>query len=83
MITLAERGRYLARTVVDVQTLSAIESAKELKIIVGDNVYVAVGARLALEPVSGSSANPRYSVVFEFTSDELIRPGTSCSISVF
>ena len=83
VITLVERGRYLARTVVDVPTLSAIESAKELKIIVGDNVYVAVGARLGIEPVSGSSGSPRYSVVFEFTSDELIRPGTSCSISVF
>ena len=52
MITLAERGRYLARAVVDVQTLSAIENAKELQIIVGDNVYVAVGARLGIEPVS-------------------------------
>ena len=83
MITLAERGRYLARTVVDVQTLSAIESAKELKIIVGDNVYVAVGTRLGIEPVSGSSGNPRYSVVFEFASDDLIRPGMPCRISGF
>ena len=83
VITLAERGRYLARTVVDVQTLSAIESAKELKIIVGDNVYVAVGTRLGIEPVSGSSGNPRYSVVFDFASDDLIRPGMPCRISGF
>ncbi|MHC8599019.1 efflux RND transporter periplasmic adaptor subunit [Arenicellales bacterium IMCC55707] len=83
VITLAERGRYLARAVVDVPTLSAIESAKELKIIVGDNVYVAVGVRLGIEPVSGSIGNSEYSVAFEFASDELIRPGTSCSISVF
>jgi multidrug resistance efflux pump len=83
VITLAERGRYLARAVVDAQTLSAIENAKELKIIVGDSVYVTVGARLGIEPVSGSSGNSRYSVAFEFTSDDLIRPGTACSISVF
>lgn len=82
MITLAEKGRYLARTLIDAESLQAYESGTPVVIAIGDQQFVGLASRVGLEPVSTSGETLRYALAVEFSSDALIRPGTACTIAL-
>ena len=82
MITLAEKGRYLARTLIDAESLPAYESGTPVVIAIGDQQFVGLASRVGLEPVSTSGETLRYALAVEFSSDALIRPGTACTIAL-
>ena len=82
MITLAERGRYLARTFIDSETLQAYGTEVAVVVSVGDRRFKGLATRIGLEPLLESGQVPRYPIAVEFASDTLIRPGTACTISL-
>ncbi|MGB1611905.1 MAG: efflux RND transporter periplasmic adaptor subunit [Arenicellales bacterium] len=82
MITLAERGRYLARTFIDSETLQAYGAEVAVVVSVGDRRFKGLATRIGLEPLLESGQVPRYPIAVEFASDTLIRPGTACTISL-
>ncbi len=82
MITLAERGRYLARTFIDSETLQAYGAEVAVVVSVGDRRFEGLSTRIGLEPLLESGQVPRYPIAVEFASDTLIRPGTACTISL-
>ena len=82
MITLAERGRYLARTFIDSETLQAYGAEVAVVVSVGNRRFKGLATRIGLEPLLESGQVPRYPLAVEFASDTLIRPGTACTISL-
>ncbi|MCP4827476.1 MAG: hypothetical protein GY889_01215 [Proteobacteria bacterium] len=79
-ITLAERGRYLAKTRIDGQAIGAFSGNPEVRVRIGDRIFEAISSHIGLEPVHQAPDQAQYSFTVEFATDELIRPGTPCTV---
>ena len=81
MMLLVEKGRYRANTIIGSEALASYSQGASLQVLVGDKTYAAVSSRIGLEPIIEAGQAPQYALTVEFVSDELIRPGTSCTVS--
>jgi len=53
-----------------------------IQVRVGERVFDAVRSRVGLEPVLDAAQEKRYLLKVQFKSEDLIRPGTSCTVTV-
>ena len=82
LMTLAERGRYLAKAEVDGAVVERLTDSPDIEIRLGDKTFEALQSRIGLEPIADGNDGQRYLLSVQFESDGLIRPGTSCTVLV-
>ncbi len=82
VITLAERGLYLARVLVNAQTATTFKVESDVRVQVDGREFEAIASAISLEPVPGSEQNAQYLLAVRFASDLLIRPGTACTVTL-
>ncbi|MAK33330.1 MAG: hypothetical protein CL386_05040 [Acidiferrobacter sp.] len=82
LMTLAERGRYLAKAEVDGTAVERLTDSPDIEIRLGDKTFEALQSRIGLEPIADGNDGQRYLLSVQFESDGLIRPGTSCTVLV-
>ena len=82
LMTLAERGRYVAKAEVDGTAVERLTGSPDIEIRLGDRTFEAVQSRIGLEPIADENEGQRYLLSVQFESDGLIRPGTSCTVTV-
>ena len=82
LMTLAERGRYLAKAEVDGAAVERLTDSPDIEIRLGDKTFEAMQSRIGLEPIADGNDGQRYLLSVQFESDGLIRPGTSCTVLV-
>ena len=80
LITLAERGRYVAKAEIDGTAVGRLTGSPNIKILLGDKTFEAMQIRIGLEPIADGNEGQRYLLSVQFESDDLIRPGTSCIV---
>ena len=80
LITLAERGRYVAKAEIDETAVERLSGSPNIKILLGDKTFEAMQIRIGLEPIADGNEGQRYLLSVQFESDDLIRPGTSCIV---
>ena len=80
LITLAERGRYVAKAEIDGTAVERLTGSPNIKILFGDKTFEAMQIRIGLEPIADGNEGQRYLLSVQFESDDLIRPGTSCIV---
>ena len=80
LITLAERGRYVAKAEIDGTAVERLTGSPDIKILLGDKTFEAMQIRIGLEPIADGNEGQRYLLSVQFESDDLIRPGTSCIV---
>ena len=80
LITLAERGRYVAKAEIDGTAVERLSGSPNIKILLGDKTFEAMQIRIGLEPIADGNEGQRYLLSVQFESDDLIRPGTSCIV---
>ena len=82
LMALAERGRYLAKAQIDVSTVEMLSDNPGIQVRVGERVFDAVRSRVGLEPILEAGQERRYLLKVQFESEDLIRPGTACTVTV-
>lgn len=82
VITLAERGLYLARVLVNAQTAATFKVESDVRVRVDGREFEAIASAIGLEPVLGPEQNAQYLLAVRFASDRLIRPGTACTVTL-
>ena len=82
VITLAERGFYLARVLVNAQTAAVFSVESDVRVQVVGREFEAITSAIGLEPVPGPEQNAQYLLAVRFASDQLIRPGTACTVTL-
>ena len=80
LMTLAERGRYVAEAEIDGAAVERLNRSPDIKIRLGDKTFEAVQSRIGLEPIGDGKEGRRYLLSVHFETDDLIRPGTSCTV---
>ena len=81
-MALAERGKYLAQARINVSAVEMLLDNPSIQVRVGERVFDAVRSRVGLEPVLDAAQEKRYLLKVQFKSEDLIRPGTSCTVTV-
>ena len=82
LMGLAERGRYLAKAQIDVTAVEILSDNPSIQVRVGERVFDAVRSRVGLEPILEAGQEKRYLLKVQFESEDLIRPGTACTVTV-
>ena len=82
LMTLAERGRYVAEAEIDGAAIERLTRNPDIKIRLGDKTFEAAQSRIGLEPIADGNEGQRYLLSVQFESDGFIRPGTSCTVLV-
>ena len=82
LMTLAERGRYVAEAEIDGAAIERLTRNPDIKIRLGDKTFEAAQSRIGLEPIADGNEGQRYLLSVQFETDDLIRRGTSCTVLV-
>ena len=82
LMTLAERGRYVAEAEIDGVAIERLTRNPDIKIRLGDKTFEVAQSRIGLEPIADGNEGQRYLLSVQFETDDLIRRGTSCTVLV-